>query len=144
MHPKLFIDRLDDEKVVAAIAEAELSTSGEVRVCIAHRRNADTMAAAQKCFLKMGMNRTRHRNAVLVYFAPHEQLFAICGDVGIHDQCGDQFWQDVTAQITPLLKAHQLTEAVVLAVRRIGEALSTYFPRGPDDNHQLPNPIVRD
>jgi uncharacterized membrane protein len=144
MHPKHFIDRLDDDKVVAAIANAEQSTSGEIRVFIAHRHKADTLSAAQTCFLKLGMDRTRHRNAVLVYFAPHEQQFAIYGDAAMHKQCGDQFWQDITAQIAPLLKAHQFTEAVVLAVRRIGEALSRHFPRAPGDKHEQPNSIVRD
>jgi len=84
MKPKEFISRLDEVRIVSAIAEAERKTSGEIRVYISHRRRTDPLAFAQKRFLELGMAKTRHRNAVLIYLVPLTRRFAIVGDEGIH------------------------------------------------------------
>ena len=31
--------------------------------------------------------------AILIFVAPRAQKFAVIGDSGIHERCGDQFWQ---------------------------------------------------
>src|SRR5690348_7624573 len=112
MHPKHFISQLDEAKIVAAIAAAERKTSGEIRVYISSKKRDDALDAAQKRFAKLGMTKTRHRNGVLIYFAPLTRQFAIIGDAGIHAKCGDNFWQTITSEMTPLLKSEQFTEAV--------------------------------
>ena len=144
MHPKHFIDKLDDTKIVAAIARAEETTSGVIRVAISHRHRVDALAAAQKRFVKLGMDRTPQRNAVLIYFAPKAHTFAIWGDVAVHEKCGDVFWQGIAAKIAPQLKAGQFTEAIEEAVREIGVVLAQHFPRKPGDQTNLPETIVRE
>lgn len=144
MHHKEFIAKLDEAKILAAIARAEQSTSGEIRVAISRKLCADALGAAQKRFVKLGMHRTPQRNAVLIYFAPKSQAFAVWGDVGVHEKCGAHFWSGVAAKITPWLKAGQFTEAVETAVNEIGEVLARHFPRGADGQNHLPDDIVRD
>ncbi len=144
MHPKHFIDKLDDAKIVAAIARAEETTSGEIRVAISHRHRVDALAAAQKRFLKLGMERRPQRNAVLVYFAPRAHTFAIWGDVAVHEKCGDAFWQGIAAKIAPRLKAGQYTEGIEEAVREIGVLLTQHFPRLPGEPNPLPGAITRE
>jgi uncharacterized membrane protein len=144
MHPKHFIEKLDDAKIIAAIARAEAATSGEIRVAVSHRHRVDALAAAQKRFLKLRMDRTPLRNAVLIYFAPRAHTFAIWGDIAVHEKCGDAFWQGIAAKLTPQLKAGQFTEAIEEAVRDIGVLLAQYFPRQPGDQSSLPDKIVRD
>jgi uncharacterized membrane protein len=141
MHPKEFIAQLDDDKIVAAIALAEKATSGEIRVCVSNKHRDDALAAAQKRFLKLGMNRTQHRNAVLIYFAPKAHTFAIWGDTGVHEKCGDEFWQGIARNITPRLKAGQFTEAIAEAVREIGELLALHFPRHAGDKVIQPEAV---
>ena len=50
MKPKIFINALDDQKIVAAIAEAEKRSSGEIRLFITHHTVSDCLAEAQKQF----------------------------------------------------------------------------------------------
>lgn len=144
MHHKEFIAQLDEAKILAAIARAEQSTSGEIRVAVSHKHRVDALAAAQKRFVKLGMHQTPHRNAVLIYFAPKAHTFAIWGDVAVHEKCGDDFWKGIAAKIAPQLKAGQFTEAIEEAVCEIGEVLAKHFPRGRDDKNTLPDDIVRD
>ncbi len=144
MHHQEFIAQLDEAKVLVAIARAELTTSGEIRVAISHHRRPDALAAAQKRFKKLGMHKTPGRNAVLIYFAPLSHTFAVWGDIAVHEKCGDEFWQGVAAKISPRLKAGQFTEAVVEAVEEIGAVLAKHFPRGQDGKNYLSDEIVRD
>jgi uncharacterized membrane protein len=144
MHHKEFIGQLDDATILAAIARAEAATSGEIRVCVSHKHRADALAAAQKRFLKLGMNRTPERNAVLIYFAPLARTFAIWGDTAVHEKCGDAFWQGIAAKITPALKAGQFTEAIAEAVREIGEILAQHFPRSPGGAGNSPGGLDRE
>ncbi len=144
METKLFISKLDDEKIVAAIAAAEKKTSGEIRICISSRERADVLAAAQERFEKLGMTNTRERNGALIYFAPLSRKFAVVGDSGIHAKCGADFWNSITAEMHKFLQAEQFTAAVLFAIEKVGGALAAHFPCGPDDKNELPNEVVGD
>jgi uncharacterized membrane protein len=144
MKPKHFIQELDEARIIAAIGAEERRTSGEIRVYISNHERHDPLAAAQGRFLAMEMQKTRERNAVLIYFAPRTHQFALWGDIGVHEKCGETFWAEITAGMTPLLKNGRLTEAVEHAVKAVGAALAKHFPRRPDDTNELPNEIVRD
>jgi|SRR5438552_15923726 len=144
MKPIEFISKLDEQRIVAAIATAEKKTSGEIRVYVSHKLRHEIMAAAQRRFVKLGMAKTRHRNGVLIYFAPRARKFAIVGDVGVHEKCGDSFWQDIAAAMSEHLKQSRYTEAILLAIERVGAALAEHFPSGPDDRNELPNEIAGD
>lgn len=142
MKVKEFINQLDEARIVAAIAAAEQKTSGEIRVYISHRAHADALAFARKRFQQLGMGRTRHRNAVLLYLAPRSRQFAIVGDSGVHEKCGDVFWQDVSARLGAALKLGDYTAAVCQAVEQIGALLAAHFPASPGDANELPNAIL--
>ena len=144
MKPREFISRLDEARIIDAIAEAERKCSGELRVYVSHRKRTDPLAFAQKRFLELGMTNTRHRNAVLIYLVPHTRQFAIVGDRGIHEKCGDAFWQEVTARMSDLLKQGRFTDAILDAIQKVGEVLARNFPRDSDDQNELPDQIVRD
>jgi uncharacterized membrane protein len=144
MHPKHFIAKLDDAKITAAIGLAEQNTSGEIRVCVSHRHQVDALAAAQKRFLQLGMAHTPQRNAVLLYFAPRAQTFALWGDIGVHEKCSVEFWQMLVARISLRLRAEQFAAAVEEAVRDVGEMLGRHFPRTSDDQNHLPDAVVQD
>lgn len=144
MNPETFIEQLDDAQIVDAIAQAELQTSGEIRVCVSHRKPDDALAAARQRFRKLGMEQTRLRNGVLIYFIPRSQKFAVWGDTGVHARCGDDYWKGLVEEMAPLLQQGLYTNAIVLAVRRVGEVLARHFPPIPDDRNELPNQVVRD
>src|ERR1043166_6167492 len=139
-----FIDKGDDARIVAAIAAAERITSGEIRVYISHQARHDALAAARSRFLSLGMHKTRHRNAVLIYLVPRTHQFAHWGDAAIHEKCGEKFWAEITATIGPLFRGGLHTEAIEHAIKEIGAALTRHFPRGPDDSNELSNEIAVD
>ncbi|HEY5705964.1 MAG TPA: TPM domain-containing protein [Terrimicrobiaceae bacterium] len=146
MKPGQFLQKLDTAQVVRAIQEAERKTSGEIRVFVTNRNLGDDKAVdrAAARFEKLGMTSTRDRNAVLLYFAPRAQQFAVVGDTGIHQKCGDAFWRDVASGIREKLGEGRFTEAVVEAIARAGEVLALHFPRRPDDLNELPNEVERE
>ena len=144
MKPHELIGKLDDARIVEAIAAAERKTSGEIRVCVSHWRRDDALAAARRRFHKLGMERTRQRNAVLIFFVPRTRQFAVWGDLGVHARCGDDFWKGIVGEMIPLLKEGRFTEAVVLAVGKVGEVLARHFPPEPEDRNELPNRVVSD
>ncbi|HYE32285.1 MAG TPA: TPM domain-containing protein [Methylomirabilota bacterium] len=143
MKTQEFIARIDDNQVSAAIAAAERTTSGEIRVFVSENAAPDPVAEAKTQFMKLGMEKTSQRNAVLLFFAPQSQTYAIVGDAGVDHLCGQEFWLEVTSQMRPLLHAGNYTEAIVHAVRMVGETLARNFPRRPDDQNELPDDVAR-
>ncbi len=142
MKVKAFISQLDEARIVAAIGAAEQKTSGEIRVYISHLAHAYALAYAQKRFHQLGMTQTRQRNAVLLYLAPRSRQFAIVGDSGVHEKCGDAFWQDVSAQLGAALKQGDYTAALIQTVQQIGDLLAAHFPHLAGDVNELPDAII--
>jgi len=142
-----FLSRIEDDKIVSAIAAAENKTSGEIRVFISREQPASeaaTMQLAQAAFEKLGMTATKLRNGVLIFFAPVAQKFAVIGDSGIHERCGQDFWHQVSSRIGARLREGKFTEAVVAGIEDAGNALAQHFPRAPDDRNELPNRVETD
>ena len=131
MKQKHFFAKIDDKRIMAAIAHAEAKTSTQIRVFVSHHRCPDPLAAARKQFERLGMTKTRHRNAVFIFVAPESQTFALLGDVAIHEKCGDNFWQAVRDEMIPEFKSERYTEGIVHAIQRAGELMATYFPAEP-------------
>lgn len=144
MGPDEFKDRLDDGKIVAAIKAAEAGTSGEIRVFVTRHCPGDPLAEARRQFELLGMSRTPLRNAVLLFFAPAVQRFAIVGDEGIHFRCGQAFWDRVAQSMESLLKAGDFTGAVVAGVAESGREMARHFPKTPLDRNDLPDAVIRD
>jgi uncharacterized membrane protein len=141
MKPDDFIHRLDESAVISAIEAAERQTSGEIRVYVSKNDVADPLKRAAFRFKRLEMHATRERNGVLLYFAPESQKFAVIGDAGIHAKCGQAFWDEIAGEIRTHLRKQNFTEAVVIAVRKVGELLARHFPPRPDDENELPNTI---
>ena len=131
MKPHDFLQRLDEARIVAAIQSAERKTSGEIRVFVTNRElgQDSVVKRAAARFEKLGMTATRDRNAVLLYFVPRAHQFAIVGDNGIDEKCGETLWTEVAAEIHDQLVAGRFTEAIVGAIQKIGDVLARYFPR---------------
>lgn len=144
MQPRVFVNQVDERRLVEAIAEAERNSSGEIRVYVSEKQVDDVLSEAKVHFLRLGMEKTQARNGVLIYVAPRSRNFAIVGDTGVHERCGDDFWQNTASAMESYLKREQYTEALLVAVERVGAVLSTHFPRRPGDQNELPDDIVRD
>ena len=136
-----FLERIDHDRIVAAIADAEKKTSGEIRVHLHHRPVRDPIAAGAKVFEKLGMTRTAERNGVLVFVAPRSKNFAILGDSGIHEKCGDDFWIRAAAAMGGHFQNGNFTEGIAGTIENLGNALAAHFPRRADDADEISNEI---
>ncbi len=146
MQTKAFLNALEHDRIVKAISQAEACSRAEVRVHVSNQAVEDPQKAAAAQFEKLGMARTAERNGVLIYVAPRSRKFAILGDSGIHQSCGQTFWQDVAAAMEADFRAGRFTDGIVKGVARAGEALGTHFPRreGVCDINELKDEVSED
>ena len=139
-----FISQLDEARVVEAIRDAEARTTGEIRVFVSRRQVTDAVDAAQRHFDRLGMKRTKQRNAVLIFIAPRARKFAVIGDEAIHERGGDALWQRAVLEMEDSLKSGRFTEAVLCAVSEVGDALARHFPGKGDHGNELPDAVLGD
>ena len=142
MKTQQLFSQLDHDRIVAAIATAEKSTSGEIRVYVSHRKASDVHRAAVHQFLKLGMNQTRHRNAVLIFVAPESQNFAILGDEAVHAKCGESFWEQVAGGMRELFRQKKFTDGIVHGIETAGRLLAQHFPADGTDHNELSDSVV--
>jgi uncharacterized membrane protein len=145
MKTKAFVRALDDDRILAAIRDAEEWSRGEVRVHVARGPVEDARAAAEAEFPRLGMTETAEHNGVLVFVAPESQTFAVVGDEAIDTRVPEDFWTSVVEVMAGEFRAGHYTEGIVEAVARIGDELARHFPRRPgeDDVNELPDAISR-
>jgi len=140
-----FLSKLEHDRIIESIREAESKTSGEIRVVIQRGKlKSDPLLAAQKKFHRLGMHKTRERNAVLIFVAPRVHKFAVIGDQAIHEKCGEQFWQNVVERMRAHFQTEKFSHALVEAIQEIGNVLTMHFPKGSTDKNELPNEIAED
>ncbi len=142
MRTQSFFSQLDHDRMLAAIKAAEQRTSGEIRVYVSHRHVADPQRAAISHFHKLGMQRTKHRNAVLIFVAPESQNFFIVGDEGIHKKCTNDSWDQIAGQMQERFRTGRFADAIVHGIKSAGSLLAQHFPRDPNDRNELPDQVV--
>ncbi|HKD11911.1 MAG TPA: TPM domain-containing protein [Thermoanaerobaculia bacterium] len=141
---KQFLSRLDHERIVAAIADAEKRTSGQIRVHVTRRKPAYLEDRARRRFEELGMTRTRLRNGVLIYIAPNARRFRILGDAGIHEKCGEEFWKETAGEMEAAFRKGHFTDGIVRAVAKAGEILARHFPSEAGGVNELPDEVTED
>jgi uncharacterized membrane protein len=143
MRTREFLSKLEHDRITEAIREAESKTSGEIRVLIQRGKlKSDPVVAAQKKFRRLGMHKTRERNAVLVFVAPRVHKFAVIGDEAIHEKCGDEFWQRVVEKMRTHFQNDKFSDALIEAVKEVGTVLASHFPKTSEDTNELPNDVI--
>jgi uncharacterized membrane protein len=131
----------EESRIVAAIGTAEKATSGEIRVHVESRAGGDPLAAARRWFQRLGMDRTRERNGVLLYLAVDDRAFSIVGDSGIHAKVGDDGWSSIRDGIQAAFVEGRFAGGLEDAIRAVGAILATHFPPRGDDRNELPDTV---
>jgi len=140
---KKYFTNQQQEKILAAIRQAENATSGEVRLFIATKcETATPLQSAVAVFHKLKMEQTAQRNAVLLYVAMESKKLAIYGDQGIHGIVGQDYWDTTIEQMTNHFKSGNMTQGIVEAINDIGVKLQKHFPSLEGDKNELPDEIV--
>ena len=128
-------------QITNAIKEAELNTSGEVRVHIEQKCKGDALDRAVDVFETLKMHKTKERNGVLFYLAVRDHKFAILGDAGINQKTGEQFWTDIKDRMQDQFRKGLFTDGLTEGIKMAGLKLNTHFPYRSDDKNELSDEI---
>ena len=138
---KDFFTEQEKEDIKLAIMNAELDTSGEIRVHIENTFSGEVMDRAAFIFKQLGMNKTELRNGVLIYLAVKNRRFAIIGDSGIHKVVPENYWNIIKANMLNHFRENRFTDGLVEAIESTGLQLKKHFPHQRDDVNELPDDI---
>lgn len=137
----VFFNGQEQARIVRAIEEAELNTSGEIRVHIESKCKGDAVSRAIYVFNYLKMYETAQRNGVLVYVAHESKKLAIIGDVGINNKVPADFWNKIKDDMVLAFSRNCFVEGICAAVKAAGISLKEYFPYQQDDVNEQPNEI---
>jgi arginine repressor len=111
---KSFFNEQEQKLLIKAIEQAELETSGEIRVHVENFCFGNELKTASRIFTRLGMRKTKERNGIIIYIATMSRKIAV------YDH-----------------KAEGLANCIV----DCGAQLGKYFPRTSDDKNELSNKI---
>ena len=138
---KEFFTASEQEEIINAIKEAELNTSGEIRLHIDKSCKGDVLDRAAYWFGKLKMHKTDLRNGVLFYLATEDKKFAILGDAGINQKVPENFWDKIKDDILTSFKKGKYSEGLINGILASGEQLKSHFPYQKDDVNELSDDI---
>ena len=141
MKPSQFFNKEEKDRITAAIREAELNTSGEIRVHIERRCREDVLDHAAYLFEKLGMHKTEKRNGVLFFLAVDDKKFAILGDAGINAVTPEDFWDNIREKMLAEFKEGRFSEGLESGILMAGEQLRQHFPYEEGDVNELSDDI---
>jgi uncharacterized membrane protein len=139
-----FFSKEQQTLILDSVKEAELATSGEVRVHIETSCYGYVLDRAAWVFRKLGMHKTAERNGVLFYLAVKDKKFAVIGDIGINAKVPPGFWDSVRDLLQQNFKEGKFTEGLSEGILLAGKHLKTYFPHREDDMNELSDEISFD
>jgi len=141
MKASSFFSKEQQFQILAAVKEAEASTSGEIRVHIETSCNEEVLDRAAWVFKKLGMHKTADRNGVLFYLAITDRKFAIIGDAGINSKVPPGFWDEVKELLQNEFREGKFTEGLSEGIILAGTHLKSHFPLSKDDKNELSDEI---
>ncbi len=142
-HVEDFLTAVEEKDIVKAIQEAEVNTSGEIRVHIEKCANMKCIERAEEVFYILNMHKTKDKNGVLFYIAVDDKQFAIIGDEGIDNVVPDDFWDSVKNRVTGEFAKGNHADGLVLGIIEAGQKLQKYFPYKTEDINELPDEISK-
>ena len=141
MKPSQFFTEEQKKNITDAVKEAELNTSGEIRIHIESDCKEDVLDRAAYIFEKLAIHKTKLRNGVLFYLSINDRKFAILGDAGINAVTPDNFWEEIKETVLNHFKKNEFDTGLSKGIKMAGEALKKHFPYQKDDVNELSDEI---
>jgi uncharacterized membrane protein len=133
---------IDVDRVRDAVRAGERRTSGEIRVSVAPWFWGSVDRAAERAFVRLGMERTREHNGVLFFLVPSRQAFVVRGDSGIHERVGQPFWNELVRSMSEYFRRGAFTEGLVVGIAAAVDQLALHFPYdAASDIDELPDDV---
>ncbi len=131
----------EQQLIVDAIKQAEINTSGEIRVHIERKCKEDVLDHAAFMFESLEMQKTELRNGVLIYLAVQDRQLAILGDAGINMKVPKGFWDESRDLMINHFKTGDFAKGLSAGIIRAGEQLKEHYPYQKDDVNELSDEI---
>lgn len=131
----------EQQQIIAAVKQAELNTSGEIKVHIERKCKEDVLDHAAFIFEKLEMHKTELRNGVLIYLAVEDRQLAILGDTGINLKVPKGFWEATRDVMIANFKNGDFAKGLSEGIIKAGEQLKTHFPYEKSDINELSDDI---
>jgi uncharacterized membrane protein len=131
----------EQKQIVDAVKQAELNTSGEIKVHIERKCKEDVLDHAAFMFEQLEMHKTELRNGVLIYLAVEDRQLAILGDAGINLKVPKGFWEDTRDVMISNFKNGDFAKGLSEGIIKAGEQLKEHFPYQKDDVNELSDDI---
>jgi len=129
------------EDIDIAIKNAEIDSSGEIRVHIENICEGEVMNRAKEVFHTLKVEKTKLRNGVLFYLAIQNRKFAILGDEGINSVVPKNFWDNIKMNMLNHLRDDDFVYGLCESIMMTGEELKKHFPYKKGDVNELPDEI---
>jgi uncharacterized membrane protein len=144
---KKFLTKPQLQSLAMVIAEAEKSTSGEIRVVIKHRRKWNERKLslhelALKEFYSLSMQNTRDHTGVLILLLISNRKFQIVADEGINSKVKEGTWDQIAGAMSGYFKDRRYFDGIAETVKSVGAELAKHFPSKSDDTNELSNEII--
>jgi uncharacterized membrane protein len=138
----LFFGEEEQQLIIQAIREAEMQTSGEIKVHIEKKcAHADVMDRAREVFGLLQLHKTEAHNGVLFYLAYEDRKFAILGDKGIYEKVSVNFWDSTKDLLRSHFSSNQFAKGLCAGIGEAGIQLKLHFPYQAGDINELPDDI---
>ena len=138
------LSKEQEQALVDAITQAELHTSGEIKIHLEKSTgNSSAQQRAKQWFGKLDMHKTAEKNGVLFYLAIQDRQLALWAGEGINEKVPANFWQEIIDLMISEFKVGHFSEGLIAGVEKTGKALGEFFPRKDDDVDELSNEISK-
>ena len=131
----------EEQQILQAIQQAELNTSGEIRLHVEPHCKKEVLDRAANVFAELKMHKTKLRNGVLFYMALEDHQFAILGDQGINKEVPTDFWDNIKEAMVLLFKQGDIAAGLSKGIEMAGEQLQQHFPYQRNDVNELDDAI---
>lgn len=136
-----FFNPEEKSEIIKSIEQAELNTSGEIRIHIENKCSGNVLDRAAYVFDKLEIKKTALRNGVLFYLAIESRKFAIIGDSGINAVVPEDFWESTKDMMQQHFKNGEFALGITKGIEKAGKILKSHFPYQQDDKNELSDEI---
>ncbi|WP_299193494.1 hypothetical protein [uncultured Erythrobacter sp.] len=92
---------------------------------------------------KVGAERRTHgRTGVLIYLSMSEHRAEIVADRPIAEKVDAEVWGEAMGDMLAEIKSGRIAEGMAAGVRDVGFVLAQHFPKGDEDENELPDRLI--
>ena len=139
----------DDEllRISDKIRSEEQKTAGEICVSIKEnrsflQRNKSVRQLAEEEFFKLGIDETRDKTGIIIFFLLEARQFHILADEGINKKVPEKTWDTIKDEMQEHFLEGMFSEGIIHGIERVGKILGEHFPIKPDDTNEISNRVV--